>query len=72
MSYSFTDNEAGGMGRTMMVPFVDILNHSSYHHVELNFDPEALKLIAVRKIEKVCARDLDILRVILWCVRVKR
>lgn len=54
MSYSFTDEEAGLLGTTMMVPFVDLLNHSSHHHGELTFHPKCLKLMAVRNIAKVC------------------
>lgn len=54
MSYSFTDEGAGFLGGTMMVPFVDLLNHSSCHHVELTFHPECLKLMAIRHIAKVC------------------
>lgn len=53
MSYSFTDEGAGVLGRTVMVPFVDLLNHSSLHHVELTFHPECLRLMAVRDIAKV-------------------
>lgn len=53
MSYSFTDESAELLGRTMMVPFVDLLNHSSRHHVELTFHPSCLKLMAVRDIQKV-------------------
>ena len=53
MSYSFTDEGAGLLGRTMMVPFVDLLNHSSQHHVELTFHPSCLKLVAVRNISEV-------------------
>ena len=53
MSYSFTDEEAGFLGQTMMVPFVDLLNHSSRHHVELTFHPKFLKLVAVRDISEV-------------------
>lgn len=53
MSYSFTDEAADLFGGTMMVPFVDLLNHSSQHHVELTFHPTCLKLMAVRDISKV-------------------
>ena len=53
MSYSFTDNEQGLLSRTMMVPFVDLLNHASNHHAELIFCEESLKLMAIRKIRKV-------------------
>lgn len=53
MSYSFTDEGAGLLGSTMMVPFVDLLNHSSDHHVELSFHPKCLRLMAVRNIAKV-------------------
>lgn len=54
MAYSFTDSSAGPLDTTMMVPFVDLLNHSSEHHVELTFHPKHLKLMAVRTIAKVC------------------
>ena len=53
MAYSFTDEEAGFLGATAMVPFVDLLNHSSCHHVELTFHPKHLRLQAVRHIGKV-------------------
>ena len=53
MAYSFTDEGAGFLGQTMMVPFVDLLNHSSRHHVELTFHPNHLQLQAVRDIKKV-------------------
>lgn len=53
MSYSFTDEAAELLERTVMVPFVDLLNHSSNHHVELTFHPKCLKLMAVRDIKKV-------------------
>ena len=53
MAYSFTDEEADHLGSTMMVPFVDLLNHSSTNHVELTFHPSCLQLLAVRNIHKV-------------------
>ena len=36
-----------------MVPFVDLLNHHSNHHAELNFHEEHLELVAVRRIRRV-------------------
>ncbi len=55
MSYSFTDPvEEDVLQRTMMVPFVDLLNHHSDHHVELNYREDCLQLLAVRDIRKVC------------------
>ena len=54
MSYSFTDDEEGDpLQRTMMVPFVDLLNHHSLHHAELNFGEDHLQLMAVRRISTV-------------------
>lgn len=54
MSYSFTDaEEVDIFQQTMMVPFVDLLNHHSHHHAELNFQEECLELVAVRSIGKV-------------------
>ncbi len=53
MSYSFTDEESEFLGKTMMVPFVDLLNHASKHHVELTFHPNCLKLMAIRDIAEV-------------------
>ncbi len=54
MSYSFTDAEDSELtSSTMMVPFVDLLNHSSQHHAELTFTDKALKLMVVRDINKV-------------------
>lgn len=53
MSYSFTDEKAGVLGQTMLVPFVDIINHSSYNNVKLTFHPKHLKLMAVKDIHKV-------------------
>ena len=54
MSYSFTDGEEGDLlQRTMMVPFVDLLNHHSLHHAELQFGEEHLELVAVRSISAV-------------------
>ena len=54
MAYSFTDSEERDMSRqTMMVPFVDLLNHHSNHHAELSFHPSHLELVAVRNISQV-------------------
>ena len=54
MSYSFTDGEEPDiLQQTMMVPFVDLLNHHSHHHAELNFQEEYLELVAVRDIGRV-------------------
>ena len=54
MSYSFTDSaEVEFLSRTMMVPFVDLLNHHSHHHVELRFTKSSLKLMVIRDIHKV-------------------
>ena len=54
MSYSFTDSEERNfLSRTMMVPFVDLLNHHSRHHVELKFSKSSLRLMVVRPIKKV-------------------
>ena len=54
MSYSFTDaEEEDAMQRTVMVPFVDLLNHHSHHHAELSFGRKHLQLVAVRSIRKV-------------------
>ena len=73
MSYSFTDEETEDfLGRTMMVPFVDLLNHSSYHHVELTYHPSCLKLIAIRNIGKVCWKSLNFTLIITDVNRVKR
>ena len=59
MSYSFTDKKADHLGQTMMVPFVDLLNHSTKNHVELNFHSSCLQLLAVRNICKVRARGVS-------------
>lgn len=54
MAYSFTDgDQADQCQQTMMVPFVDLLNHHSRHHVELRFQQSHLELVAVRGIRKV-------------------
>ena len=54
MSYSFTDGgESNSLSQTMMVPFVDLLNHHSQHHVELKFAKSSLRLMVVRDIKKV-------------------
>ena len=53
MAYSFTDSEEPDQcQRTMMVPFVDLLNHHSQHHVELRFRQDHLELVTVRRIRK--------------------
>jgi hypothetical protein len=53
MAYSFTDTEERDVcARTMMVPFVDLLNHHSHHHTELSFFPDRLELVTVRDVEK--------------------
>lgn len=54
MSYSFTDGEEETLtSSTIMVPFVDLLNHSSEHHAQLTFTHKALELMVVRDIEEV-------------------
>ena len=55
MSYSFTDSaEDDDVSRqTMMVPFVDLLNHHSQHHAELRFHSSYLQLVAIRDIPQV-------------------
>ena len=54
MSYSFTDaEETNFLSQTMMVPFVDLLNHHPRHHVELKFAKSSLKLMVIRDIKKV-------------------
>lgn len=60
MAYSFTDavepvkeNVLSTHNLTMMVPFVDLLNHHYNHHAELTFHPECLRLVAIRQIHKV-------------------
>lgn len=54
MAYSFSDDEESDVcSRTMMVPFVDLLNHHSKHHAELRFYPDRLELVAIRSIDKV-------------------
>lgn len=60
MSYSFTDDAEPVMEtglsahcQTMMVPFVDLLNHHCHHHAELTFHQNHLSLLAVRPILKV-------------------
>lgn len=56
MGYSFSDDEERDVcRRTMMVPFVDLLNHHSHHHAELSFHPDRLELVAIRRIDKVCS-----------------
>ena len=58
MAYSFTDSEEAGVcGQTMMVPFVDLLNHHSVHHAELSFLPSHLELVAVRNIQQVPSQE---------------
>ena len=54
MGYSFSDGEqTDPLRRTVMVPFVDLLNHHSHHHAELSFMGDRLELVAVRRIKKV-------------------
>lgn len=54
MSYSFTDEfNKSLLSQTVMVPFVDLLNHSTNHHAELKFGKNALKLVAIRTIKSV-------------------
>ena len=54
MAYSFTDAEERDVcAETMMVPFVDLLNHHSLHHTELRFHTNHLQLVAVRNIQQV-------------------
>ena len=56
MSYSFTDSaeEDDDVSRqTVMVPFVDLLNHHSQHHAELRFHSSYLQLVAIRDIPQV-------------------
>lgn len=61
MAYSFTDSEEKDVcGQTMMVPFVDLLNHHSHHHAELSFYPDRLELVAVHIIDKVYAIKIGI------------
>eukprot|EP00731_Ephydatia_muelleri_P003609 Em0001g3609a len=53
MSYSFSDGANPDiLQRTVMVPFVDLLNHHSHHHVELSFREDRLELMAIRTIKK--------------------
>lgn len=66
MSYSFTDLSNDPLSQTMMVPFVDLLNHHSKHHVELSFDPTHLKLVAVRNIGEVSPHLASILVFHVW------
>ncbi len=64
MSYSFTDaDDDEVISSTMMVPFVDLLNHSSQHHAELTFTDSALRLMVVRDIDKVTVK-LQLLSVV--------
>lgn len=72
MSYSFTDAEDDCLTRrTMMVPFVDLLNHSSHHHAELTFHRKALRLMAVRHIKKVELQyKVDVLYYVKWYIHV--
>ena len=54
MSYSFSDPEEEDVCRqTMMVPFVDLLNHHSSHQAELRFLSTHLQLVAVTHIPQV-------------------
>ena len=68
MSYSFTDSaEEDILQRTVMVPFVDLLNHSSQHHVELTFGRTALRLMVVRDIKKVDAHSRGAVIIVCHC-----
>lgn len=69
MSYSFTDvvepairTALSAHSQTMMVPFVDLLNHHSSHHAELIFQPDCLRLVAVKPISKVSLSDPSLLQ----------
>ena len=54
MSYSFTDSkEVDPLSDTVMVPFVDLLNHHHDHNAELSYHPTHLRLVAIRDIKKV-------------------
>ena len=54
MSYSFTDdNGTDPLSVTMMVPFVDLLNHHDNHNAELSYHSNYLQLIAIKDIKKV-------------------
>ncbi|XP_045171333.2 N-lysine methyltransferase setd6-like [Mercenaria mercenaria] len=63
MAYSFTehaqqeeedddDEEDSGNPPPMMVPMADILNHIAKNNAHLNFEKEALKMVAVKDIKK--------------------
>ncbi len=54
MSYSFTDSKGDDpLSNTVMVPFVDLLNHHHNHNAELSYHPTHLRLVAIRDIKKV-------------------
>ena len=54
MSYSFTDDSTNDpLSTTMMVPFVDLLNHHDDHNAELSYHKKYLRLVAIKDIEKV-------------------
>ena len=54
MSYSFTDaNRDDPLSVTMMIPFVDLLNHHDNHNAELLYHSNYVQLVAVKNIEKV-------------------
>ncbi|XP_060592491.1 N-lysine methyltransferase setd6-like [Ruditapes philippinarum] len=63
MAYSFTEHaqqeedddeeeEDSGNPPPMMVPMADILNHIAKNNAHLNFEKEALKMVAVKDIKK--------------------
>ena len=49
MAYSFTENQDS----PAMVPMADILNHHSHNNAHLVFETDSLKMISLKKIEKV-------------------
>ena len=64
MAYSFTERaqqeededeeeEDSGNPPPMMVPMADILNHIAKNNAHLNFEKDALKMVAVKNIKKV-------------------
>ena len=62
MSYSFTDPYSNDvLSETMMIPFVDLLNHNHFNHAELKFGNKALKLIATRSINPVSSHYNNIM-----------
>jgi hypothetical protein len=52
MTYSFTDVGDDLLTQTMMVPFVDLLNHHSQNNVELVFHKKYLELVAINIIQR--------------------